>query len=75
MNWTLLVLIFGTQPVETGLVFDSLDECTIAHDSFRAEVLNANAAYRDQVTDEQSRRYQETRTGASNSATCIPHAN
>ena len=64
MKWALLVLIFGATPVETGLVFDSLDERVAAHDTFRAAVLNMNAAYRDQVSDDSSRRYQECGRGA-----------
>ena len=27
MKWMLLVLIYGTIPVKTGLLFDTIDDC------------------------------------------------
>ena len=29
MKWMLVVMIFGTQPVKTDLIFDTLDRCLI----------------------------------------------
>ena len=37
MNWMLVVMVFGTQPVKTDLVFDTLDRCLIAGDLMRSE--------------------------------------
>jgi hypothetical protein len=37
MKWMLLVLIYGTIPVETGLVFDTIDDCLKAEEQMRGE--------------------------------------
>jgi hypothetical protein len=37
MKWMLLVLIFGTIPVKTGLLFDSIEDCLKAEETMRAE--------------------------------------
>jgi hypothetical protein len=37
MKWMLLVLIFGTIPVETGLLFDNIEDCLKAEETMRAE--------------------------------------
>ena len=37
MKWMLLVLIYGTIPVKTGLVFGTIDECLKAEEQMRGE--------------------------------------
>ena len=35
MKWMLLVLIYGTIPVKTGLLFDTIDDCLKAEEQMR----------------------------------------
>ena len=35
MKWTLIVVVFGTMPVETDLIFNSLDDCLKAEEAMR----------------------------------------
>ena len=35
MKWMLLVLIYGTIPVKTGLLFDTIDDCLKAEEEMR----------------------------------------
>ena len=37
MNWILVIIVLGTQPVRTDLVFDTLQKCSIAGDLMRSE--------------------------------------
>jgi hypothetical protein len=37
MNWMLVIIVLGTQPVKTDLVFDTLDKCLAAGDLMRSE--------------------------------------
>lgn len=37
MKWMLVVMVFNTTPVETGLMFNTLDDCYRAEDQMRAE--------------------------------------
>jgi hypothetical protein len=37
MKWMLLVLIFGTIPVKTDLLFDSIEECLKSEEQMRNE--------------------------------------
>ena len=41
MKWTLIVVVFGTMPVETDLIFNSLDDCLRAEEAMRAEYVRA----------------------------------
>ena len=41
MKWMLFVLVFGTHPVETNLLFDSLDACLKAEETMRTEYARA----------------------------------
>ena len=81
MKWLLVVLVFGTAPVRTNLVFDTLDECLQSEDQMRA----ANAEHfdiwlswaRENPTASgypDSQRFMRNRLGVENSGTCIPHA-
>ena len=37
MKWMLIVLIMGTTPVRTGLVYDTVDTCYAAEDEMASE--------------------------------------
>ena len=39
MKRMLFVLVFGTYPVETNLVYDNLDSCLKAEEGFRSHTL------------------------------------
>ena len=72
MKWMLVVLVFGVTPMETGLIYNSLDECLKADATMRAEW--------DRVSKEMRKQYQETPTSQGyiakqdTTGTCIPHA-
>ena len=37
MKWMLFVLVFGSHPVETNLLFDTIDACLKAEETMRTE--------------------------------------
>ena len=41
MKWMLFVLVFGSHPVETDLLFDNLDACLKAEETMRTEYARA----------------------------------
>jgi hypothetical protein len=41
MKWMLIVIVYGTMPVETGLLYDDLDACYRAEDAMRDEYTRA----------------------------------
>ena len=41
MKWMLVVLVFGSHPVETNLFFDSIDACLKAEETMRKEYARA----------------------------------
>jgi hypothetical protein len=41
MKWMLFVLVFGSHPVETNLLFDNLDACLRAEETMRTEYARA----------------------------------
>ena len=41
MQWMLFVLVFGSHPVETNLLFDNLDACLKAEETMRKEYARA----------------------------------
>ena len=41
MKWMLFVLVFGSHPVETNLLFDSIDACLRAEETMRTEYARA----------------------------------
>ena len=71
MKWMLIVLVFGN-PMQTGLLYNSLDECLKAETTMRAEwsrVYNAMPKkYQEQPTTQEQVAKQMT------NGTCIPHA-
>ena len=75
MKWMLFVLVFGSHPVETGLLFDSLDACLKAEETMRKEYARAYsqgtwAENLGQLNDPSV----VSRYGQRTTATCIPHA-
>ena len=77
MKWMLFVLVFGSYPVETNLVFDSLDACLKAEETMRKEYARAYS----QGTWEGGGSVGATtdpsvasRYGQRTTATCVPHS-
>jgi len=75
MKWMLFVLVFGTHPVETNLVYDNLDACLKAEQSMRMEYAQAYskgswATDAGQASDPSL----TSRYGLKTIATCVPHA-
>ena len=72
MKWMLIVLVFGVTPIETGLFYNSLDECLKAEAAMRAEWERANKA--------REKEYQQMPVSQgfiakqSTIGTCVPHA-
>ena len=72
MKWMLVVLVFGT-PMETGLLYGSLDECLKTEATMRAEW--------DRVYTGMPKKFQEKSPVSQDyikkqttGGTCIPHA-
>ena len=71
MKWMLIVAVFGTTPMETGLVYNSLHECLKAEETMRAEW--------ERVTADMQKEYRPMPTSPnyvakqSVNGTCIPH--
>jgi hypothetical protein len=78
MKWMLLVLAFGTYPVETKLVFDDLAMCLKAEDTMRKEYAKAYVEWRNWAPGgsmaDASDPSMASRFGLKTLATCIPHA-
>ena len=56
MKWMLIVLVFGSHPMETGLLYSSLDDCVKPEMTLRSEWARVAAAwpkeYREQPVTE-----------------------
>ncbi len=81
MKWMLLVLIYGTIPVKTGLVFGTIDECLKAGEQMRGEYTRVYNAWRSWAEanpkDSQypdSQKFNWRRHGMETTGTCIRHA-
>jgi hypothetical protein len=81
MKWMLLVLIFGTIPVKTELLFDSIEDCLKSEEQMRKEyarVYNDWHAWAEAHPKEanypDSQKFMWRRDGMETTATCIPHA-
>lgn len=80
MKWMLVVMVFGTAPVKTELVFDRLSDCLQAETNMRAEYAKAYNVWNEwaRKNPEESsyttaKEAQMKRFGLYNQATCIPH--
>ncbi len=80
MKWLLVVMIFGTTPVPTNLVFDSLTECLRAEDQMRASYITAFNSWATWAQRNPqasgfpgSQAFMQRRNGLENFGQCIPH--
>ena len=78
MKWTLIVVVFGAMPVQTDLVFNTLDDCLKAEEQMRAEYTRAYDRWaatknRPEFGHSTTRQFMRTRMGLENRGTCIPH--
>jgi len=75
MKWMLFVLVFGSHPVETNLIFDNLDACLKAEQTMRNEYARAyGEGTWAQANQGETGDYVASRFGLKTTATCIPHA-
>ena len=75
MKWMLFVLVFGSHPVETNLLFDNLDACLKAEETMRTEYARAYSQGTWGTTvGESNDPSVASRFGQTTTATCIPHA-
>jgi hypothetical protein len=81
MNWMLVVMVFGTQPVKTDLVFDSLEKCEVAGDLMRSEQLSRFYGWQSdarktggfwKLWNEEA--LTKRRLGMENETTCVPQS-
>ena len=79
MKWVLVVMVFGTAPVKTDLVFNSIDECLKAETQMRHEYARAyNSWLQWALKNQKEAGYPENteimqkRFGLYNTATCVP---
>ena len=81
MKWMLLVLIFGTIPVKTELLFDSIEDCLKSEEQMRKEYARVYndwhawaQAHPKEANYPDSQKFMWRRDGMETTATCIPHA-
>ena len=75
MKWMLFVLVFGSHPVETNLLFDSIDACLKAEETMRTEYARAySQGTWGAAVGEANDPSVVSRYGQRTTATCIPHA-
>jgi hypothetical protein len=79
MKWMLIVAVFGTMPVKTDLVFNSIGECLKAEEAMRAAYTQAFNLWQGwakknptEAAYPGSERFQMKRIGLENQGTCIP---
>lgn len=51
MKWTLVVMALGTTPIQTGLVYDTLEACYAAEDRMASEYVRFHNAWVAQNKD------------------------
>lgn len=80
MKWMLVVLVGGTTPVNTNLVFDKFTECLAAEEQMRKHYADAFEAWDREAIGNFQRRREYTRVRdlqakrlLSNVGTCVPH--
>jgi hypothetical protein len=81
MKWMLLVFVFGATPIQTNLIFDSLDDCLKAEESMRNDYARVYKEWHDwaeanpkEANFPESDKFMRNRDGMETSGTCIPHA-
>ena len=75
MKWMLSVLVFGSYPVETNLLFDNLDACLKAEQTMRKEYARtySQSTWTEGNIGQASDPSVVSRYGQKTTATCIPH--
>ena len=81
MKWMIVMIVLGTQPVKTDLLFEDVEACGIAANliqEHQAEAFNAAMARKKQQNPNAAElaRFQADRMrvlGMENTPTCIPH--
>lgn len=80
MAWLLVVLVLGSAPVPTSLVFGTLDECLQAEEQMRTATREHFEAWLAWARANpgasglpDSERLMRGRLGVENSGTCVPH--
>jgi hypothetical protein len=75
MKWMLFVLVFGTHPVETDLIYDNIDACLKAEETMRKEYAQAysKGTWTAQDLGQTSDPSVASRYGLKTVATCVPH--
>ncbi len=78
MKWVLVVMVFGTAPVKTDLVFNTIDECLRAEQQMRDEYSRAYNNWLQWALKNQkeagypkSEDFAQKRLGLHNTATCV----
>jgi hypothetical protein len=81
MKWMLLVLIYGTIPVKTGLLFDTIDDCLKAEEAMRDTYVRTYNAWEtwakanpDEAHYPDIQKFMWRRDGMESTGTCIPHS-
>jgi len=73
MKWMLFVLVFGSYPVETNLLFDNHDAGLKAEQTMRREYARAYSESAWDTANQSSDLSTMSRYGQKTTATCIPH--
>ncbi len=81
MRWLLVVMVFGSAPVKTDLVFNTLGECLRAEEVMRAAYAEAYNTWRTWARANPSSSgfpgsepHAQKRIGIRNEGSCVPHA-
>jgi hypothetical protein len=76
MKWMLFVLVFGSHPVETNLIYDNLDSCLKAEQTMRQEYARAysEGLWTQADNNESNDPLTSSRYGLKTTAICLPHA-
>lgn len=78
MKWMLIVMVLGTTPVETGMIFDDLDSCYQAEEAMRKEYLRSYLYWQDwAIKNPKESGYPDNDAFMKKRLTfglCIPHA-
>ncbi len=72
MKWMLVIMALGTTPIQTGLIYDTLDACYTAEDRVAAEYVRL---YNDWVANNRGRPVPTFITQRLARGICVPHSN
>jgi hypothetical protein len=81
MKWMLIIMVFGTEPVKTDLIFDTVEDCLKAEQVMASAYVGAFNAWLTWARANPSvsgfpgsQPFQQKRFGLENKGTCVPHA-